>query len=176
MGAAVNAGGPSRHPLRHRSIPNERPGISTLPLVSTNARTTPAKALHAPRFNLEYRCEKRQGTVTIRIEDTGTGISSPENLFRPFQRGAESSGLGLYVRRRSCVALVGNFAVRRNWKVAVSLWCCLYRLRRRSQSMSETVEKAIHILLLDDHALFRESVARLLASEPGFDIAGHAGV
>jgi DNA-binding NarL/FixJ family response regulator len=41
--------------------------------------------------------------------------------------------------------------------------------------MSETVEKAIHILLLDDHALFRESVARLLAAEPGFDIAGHCG-
>ncbi len=39
------------------------------------------------------------GTVVIRFEDTGVGISSPENLFRPFQHGADSSGLGLYVSR-----------------------------------------------------------------------------
>ncbi len=38
-------------------------------------------------------------TVVIRFADTGVGISSPENLFRPFQRGADSSGLGLYVSR-----------------------------------------------------------------------------
>jgi two-component system sensor kinase FixL len=37
--------------------------------------------------------------VVIRFEDTGVGISSPEKLFRPFQDGADSSGLGLYVSR-----------------------------------------------------------------------------
>ena len=37
--------------------------------------------------------------VTIRFEDSGGGIAHPENLFRPFQRGAEASGLGLYVSR-----------------------------------------------------------------------------
>jgi DNA-binding NarL/FixJ family response regulator len=41
--------------------------------------------------------------------------------------------------------------------------------------MPETAEKIVHILLLDDHALFRESVARLLAAEPGFDVAAHCG-
>jgi len=39
----------------------------------------------------------------------------------------------------------------------------------------ETAEKIVHILLLDDHALFRESVGRLLAGEPGFDVAAHCG-
>ncbi len=34
--------------------------------------------------------------------------------------------------------------------------------------------KTISILILDDHALFRESVARLLAAEPDFEIAGHS--
>jgi two-component system sensor kinase FixL len=48
---------------------------------------------------LRISVREEKGTVTIRFEDTGTGISSPENLFRPFQRGAESSGLGLYVSR-----------------------------------------------------------------------------
>ena len=41
--------------------------------------------------------------------------------------------------------------------------------------MPETAEKVIHILLLDDHALFRESVARLLNAEPGFEVAAHCG-
>lgn len=33
--------------------------------------------------------------------------------------------------------------------------------------------KTIRILIVDDHTLFRESVARLLAAEPDFAIAGH---
>jgi DNA-binding NarL/FixJ family response regulator len=41
--------------------------------------------------------------------------------------------------------------------------------------MPEAVEKTIRILLLDDHALFRESVSRLLGAEPGFDVASHCG-
>ena len=41
--------------------------------------------------------------------------------------------------------------------------------------MSKTAEQTLHILLLDDHALFRESVARLLSVEPGFDVVAHCG-
>ena len=33
-------------------------------------------------------------------------------------------------------------------------------------------DSPIRILLIDDHALFRESVARLLGSEPGFQVVG----
>lgn len=39
------------------------------------------------------------GHVVIRFEDTGTGIVHPEQLFRPFQPGASTTGLGLYVSR-----------------------------------------------------------------------------
>jgi two-component system, LuxR family, sensor kinase FixL len=46
------------------------------------------------------------GTVTIRFEDTGVGVGSPEYLFRPFQPGAASTGLGLYVSR----AIMRSFA------------------------------------------------------------------
>jgi two-component system sensor kinase FixL len=38
-------------------------------------------------------------SVVIRFEDSGVGISSPDGLFRPFQRGANTTGLGLYVSR-----------------------------------------------------------------------------
>ena len=38
--------------------------------------------------------------------------------------------------------------------------------------MSRTAPKTVRILLIDDHALFRESVARLLDAEPGFEVVG----
>ncbi len=43
--------------------------------------------------------------VNVRVEDTGHGVAMPERLFRPFQSGAESTGLGLYISR----ALVRGF-------------------------------------------------------------------
>jgi two-component system sensor kinase FixL len=48
---------------------------------------------------LRVTAAQEENTVVIRFEDTGIGISSPENLFRPFQRGADSTGLGLYMSR-----------------------------------------------------------------------------
>jgi two-component system, LuxR family, sensor kinase FixL len=39
------------------------------------------------------------GVVSVRITDTGPGISSVPKLFQPFQQGAESTGLGLYISR-----------------------------------------------------------------------------
>lgn len=41
--------------------------------------------------------------------------------------------------------------------------------------MPKAAEETVHILLLDDHALFRESVSRLLSAEPGFDVVAHCG-
>ena len=41
--------------------------------------------------------------------------------------------------------------------------------------MSKTEQKSIRLLLIDDHELFRESVARLLQSEPGFEVVAHCG-
>lgn len=36
--------------------------------------------------------------------------------------------------------------------------------------MSRAASKNVRVLLIDDHALFRESVARLLQAEPGFEV------
>ena len=41
--------------------------------------------------------------------------------------------------------------------------------------MSEPMQRAVKILLVDDHALFREGVARLLGAEPDFEVAGDCG-
>jgi PAS domain S-box-containing protein len=43
--------------------------------------------------------------VVIRFKDTGRGIPDAKNLFQPFQRGAEVTGMGLYVSR----AIVRDF-------------------------------------------------------------------
>ncbi|MBZ5590938.1 MAG: PAS domain-containing sensor histidine kinase [Acidobacteriia bacterium] len=37
--------------------------------------------------------------VMVRFRDTGPGISNPDDLFKPFQPGAHSAGLGLYISR-----------------------------------------------------------------------------
>jgi PAS domain S-box-containing protein len=37
--------------------------------------------------------------VTVKVTDTGPGIAHPEELFRPFQAGAQNIGLGLYLAR-----------------------------------------------------------------------------
>jgi len=39
----------------------------------------------------------------------------------------------------------------------------------------KAAEHTLRILLLDDHALFRESVGRLLSGEPGFEVVAHCG-
>jgi PAS domain S-box-containing protein len=39
------------------------------------------------------------GVVALRVTDTGPGIMSVAKLFQPFQQGAESTGLGLYLSR-----------------------------------------------------------------------------
>jgi C4-dicarboxylate-specific signal transduction histidine kinase len=37
--------------------------------------------------------------VSVKIRDTGSGVANPERLFRPFQPGAQATGLGLYLSR-----------------------------------------------------------------------------
>jgi two-component system, LuxR family, sensor kinase FixL len=37
--------------------------------------------------------------VSVRMQDSGVGVSDPASLFQPFQAGATSTGLGLYISR-----------------------------------------------------------------------------
>jgi PAS domain S-box-containing protein len=48
---------------------------------------------------IDISVSARHGVVSIRVADTGPGIASAEKLFQPFQKGAESTGLGLYLSR-----------------------------------------------------------------------------
>jgi len=49
------------------------------------------------QLTISSKLESR--AVVIRFEDTGIGIPSPDQLFKPFQQGANATGLGLYISR-----------------------------------------------------------------------------
>src|SRR3984893_6837500 len=55
------------------------------------------QSAEAKRLRVSASLEDK--TVVIRFADTGIGIDSADSLFRPFQPGADSTGLGLYVSR-----------------------------------------------------------------------------
>jgi two-component system sensor kinase FixL len=57
---------------------------------------------------LTIAATEENGQVIVRFRDTGPGVSAPERLFQPFQRGAESPGLGLYVSRAIVRAFEGE--------------------------------------------------------------------
>jgi PAS domain S-box-containing protein len=50
-----------------------------------------------PALVITAKSEKNRVYVTV--SDNGGGVSHPEHLFRPFQAGAEATGLGLYLSR-----------------------------------------------------------------------------
>jgi PAS domain S-box-containing protein len=54
---------------------------------------------------LSISCKIEAESVILKFADTGSGVRHPEWLFRPFQHGADASGLGLYVSR----AIVRSF-------------------------------------------------------------------
>lgn len=48
------------------------------------------------------------GQVRVDVSDNGGGVAHPEQLFRPFQEGAESTGLGLYLSRAFLLSFGGE--------------------------------------------------------------------
>jgi two-component system sensor kinase FixL len=49
------------------------------------------------QLSISVSVEERKATISVR--DSGTGVLAPEQLFEPFQSGAEGTGMGLYVSR-----------------------------------------------------------------------------
>jgi two-component system, LuxR family, sensor kinase FixL len=51
------------------------------------------------RRELHISAAVESDLVMVRFRDTGPGVAHPEELFRPFQAGAQAFGLGLYISR-----------------------------------------------------------------------------
>jgi two-component system, LuxR family, sensor kinase FixL len=55
--------------------------------------------LDLPSRQLKIVARAEGQRVAVRVQDTGGGVLDPEHLFRPFQPGAHSTGLGVYLSR-----------------------------------------------------------------------------
>jgi PAS domain S-box-containing protein len=88
----------------HVQVPEALPLVcadhQSLLQVFLNLAHNSLRALHeSPRKELRITASVEDGSVLIRFRDSGSGVSNPERLFRPFQPEAETTGLGLYVSR-----------------------------------------------------------------------------
>jgi len=93
------------------SIPAVRADRHTLMQVFLNLTKNSSRAMEASAEKiLTIAGQLEPGRVLIRVEDTGPGVAHPERLFQPFQTGAESTGLGLYVSRALTRAFGGDLA------------------------------------------------------------------
>jgi two-component system, LuxR family, sensor kinase FixL len=78
----------------------------TLLQVFLNLTKNSSRAMESSKSKiLTLSAAQESGRVIVSVEDTGPGVAAPERLFQPFQPGADSTGLGLYVSR----ALVRGF-------------------------------------------------------------------
>ena len=55
--------------------------------------------LDQPVRALKVTARAERQRIVVRVQDTGGGVSHPERLFRPFQPGAQATGLGVYLSR-----------------------------------------------------------------------------
>ena len=72
----------------------------TLLQVFLNLARNSERALHSSRRKeLRVVSGLENDQVLVRFQDTGPGVASPDDLFKPFQPGAQATGLGLYIAR-----------------------------------------------------------------------------
>jgi two-component system, LuxR family, sensor kinase FixL len=63
------------------------------------ARNSERAMEESPLRELRISAALENDLVVVRFRDSGPGVAHPEELFRPFQPGAHSFGLGLYISR-----------------------------------------------------------------------------
>jgi PAS domain S-box-containing protein len=81
-------------------LPRVRADHSGLLQVLLNLTQNSIRTLEgSPQGHLKIAAYELDGSVVMRVSDNGPGVAKPETLFHPFQSGAASSGLGLYVSR-----------------------------------------------------------------------------
>jgi C4-dicarboxylate-specific signal transduction histidine kinase len=88
----------------HWDIPGKLPPVwadrHRLLQVLLNLTKNSERAFEAAEVKaLYFSVAAGEETVAIRVTDTGPGIAAPNKLFQPFQPGAESTGLGLFLSR-----------------------------------------------------------------------------
>lgn len=114
----------------HWHIPQRLPLVeadhhSLLQVFLNLARNSEAAMKDAPSKTLRVAASLEDDMVLVRFRDSGPGIANPEILFRPFQLGASSTGLGLFISRAVLKSYGGDLHYDRNEDGAcfvVQLW------------------------------------------------------
>ena len=82
------------------SLPAAQADRHSLFQVLLNLTKNSQRALEAvAQRKISISAAARKDGVSIRVSDNGPGIADPQKLFQPLQKGAESTGLGLYLSR-----------------------------------------------------------------------------
>ncbi len=63
------------------------------------ARNSQHALEHQAQAAVRISAALERDLVVVRFRDNGPGVTHPEELFRPFHSGSQSSGLGLYISR-----------------------------------------------------------------------------
>jgi two-component system, LuxR family, sensor kinase FixL len=110
---------------------------SSLMQVFLNLVANSVRALEKKKRRVLCVAARREGpNVVVEVADNAGGVAHPEHLFRPFQAGAESTGLGLYLSRAFMRSFGGELRY-----VAVSDGACFIveLLRAQEGTAKETL-------------------------------------
>ena len=88
----------------HWSVPEKLPFVQadrhSLMQVLLNLAKNSQRALEpAAKKMIEIAVDQRPAGISIRFTDTGPGVPAGQKLFQPLQKGADATGLGLYLSR-----------------------------------------------------------------------------
>ena len=104
-------------------------------------------------------------SITIELADHGAGFDMPSVM----ESGKNAGGYGLFSIRERLSIMGGSFemesAIGRGSR---------FGLKLRRSGATGSVHKTT-VVLVDDHAIMREGLARLLGQEPDIEIIGQAG-
>ena len=86
------------------NIPQELPLVqadrhSLLQVLLNLTRNSERALEHATHKVIDIQVTVRKDGVSVRITDSGPGIPAGQKLFQPLQKGADATGLGLYLSR-----------------------------------------------------------------------------
>jgi two-component system sensor kinase FixL len=83
-----------------KNLPLVQADRHSLLQVLLNLTKNSQRALEAvSRKTISISAWAREDGVSIRLTDSGPGIADPRHLFQPLQKGADATGLGLYLSR-----------------------------------------------------------------------------
>jgi signal transduction histidine kinase len=78
--------------------------------LTTNSIRVLAEKSSGRRLTISARSQEQK--VLVEVVDNGGGVAQPAELFRPFQTGAQNTGLGLYLARAFARSFGGDLRYR----------------------------------------------------------------